>query len=349
MKRKNFSYAKYGYIFSIPFVIVFLVFSLYPLIYTTSIAFTDRAGRHTEGREYHIQTNSDGALDPLGNFRDIIGNQTFRSSMVNTAMIWIINFIPQLLLALLLAAWFTSRRAKIRGQGFFKTVFYMPNIITAATIAILFNSLLEYPNGVVNEILVNLSILETPKRFTADAWASRIVVAFIQFWMWYGYTMLIFIAGIMGINPEMYESADIDGASSIQSFFYITLPNIRTIMLYTLVTSMIGGLNMFDVPRLYLDGGPDGATQTAALFIYGQAFRGSFRYNFASAASLIVFAIIVVLAVIIFYLLRDKDEVALKKLQKAHRKAQKALQAQNATQVQNTAKEQKPKEGGFFS
>jgi multiple sugar transport system permease protein len=88
---------------------------------------------------------------------------------------------------------------------------------------------------------------------------------------------------------------------------------------------MIGGLNMFDVPRLYLDGGPDGATQTAALFIYGQAFRGRFRYNFASAASLIVFAIIAVLAVIIFYLLRDKDEAKLKKIQREHRKAQKAM------------------------
>jgi multiple sugar transport system permease protein len=321
MKRKNFSYAKYGYIFSIPFVIVFLIFSLYPLIYTTSIAFTDRQGVHAEGREYHIQTNDEGQLDPFGNFVAILGNQTFRSSMKNTATIWIINFIPQLLMALILAAWFTSRRAKIRGQGFFKTVFYMPNIITAATIAILFNSLLEYPNGVVNELLVNLHILEEPKRFTADVWASRIVVAFIQFWMWYGYTMLIFISGILGINPEMYESADIDGANSLQSFFYITLPNIRTIMLYTLVTSMIGGLNMFDVPRLYLNGGPDGATQTAALFIYGQAFQGRYRYNFASAASLFVFAIIAVLAVIIFYILRDKDEAKLKKIQKAHRKA----------------------------
>jgi multiple sugar transport system permease protein len=326
MKRKNFSYAKYGYIFSIPFVIAFLVFSLYPLLYTASIAFTDRQGVHVEGQEYHIQTDAEGNLDPFGNFRDIIGNQTFRSSMSNTVIIWTINFIPQLLMALLLAAWFTSRRVRIRGQSFFKTVFYMPNIITAATIAILFNALLEYPNGVVNEILVKIGVLAEAKRFNADAWTARYVVAFIQFWMWYGYTMLIFIAGITGINPEMYESADIDGATSFQTFLHITLPNIRTIMLYTLVTSMIGGLNMFDVPRLYLNGGPDGATQTAALFIYGQAFRGSYRYNFASAASLIVFAIIAVLAVIVFYLLRDKDEAKLRKIQKAHRKAQKAIE-----------------------
>jgi multiple sugar transport system permease protein len=325
MKRKNFSYARYGYIFSIPFIIIFIVFSFYPLFYTTTIAFTDRAGAPDPDKNYSIQTDADGNLDPFANFRDIINNRTFRNSMVNTAIIWTINFIPQLLLALLLAVWFTSRRAKIKGMGFFKIVFYMPNIITAASIAILFNSLFSHPTGVVNDLLVSLGILETPKNFGADGWATRYIVAFIQFWMWYGYTMLIFISGINGINPEMYESADIDGASSLQSFFYITLPNLRTIMLYTLVTSMIGGLNMFDIPRLYMDGGPDGKTQTAALFIYGQAFRGRYRYNFASAASLVVFAIIAVLAVIIFFLLRDKDEVKLKKIQKAHRKAQKEL------------------------
>jgi multiple sugar transport system permease protein len=325
MKRKNFSYAKYGYIFSVPFIVVFLLFSLYPLIYTTTIAFTNREGAPIPGREYSIQTDADGNLDPFGNFRSLLGNETFRNSIKNTVILWTINFIPQLLLALLLAVWFTSRRAKIKGMGFFKVVFYMPNIITAATIAILFNSLFLHPYGVVNDALTGLGILEAPKNFSADPWAARLIVSFIQFWMWYGYTMLIFISGILGINPEMYESADIDGATSLQSFFFITLPNIRTIMLYTLVTSMIGGLNMFDIPRLYLDGGPVGATQTSALYIYGQAFQGRYRYNLASAASLIIFAIIVVLAVIVFFILRDKDEAQLKKIQREARKARKAM------------------------
>jgi multiple sugar transport system permease protein len=324
MKRKNFSYAKYGYIFSIPFVVIFLIFSLYPLIYTTSIAFTNREGAPIPGREYSILTDAEGNPDPFGNFRDLFNNQTFKNSMGNTVIIWTINFIPQLLLSLLLAAWFTSRRAKIWGQGFFKIVFYLPNIITAATIAILFRTLFLYPTGVVNDALINLGILETPKNFEVDGWAARLIIAFIQFWMWYGYTMLIFISGIMGINPEMYESADIDGANSIQTFLFITLPNIRTIMLYTLITSLIGGLNMFDIPRMYSQGGPDGMTRTSALFIYGQAFENRYRYNFASAASLVVFAIIAVLASIVFYILRDKDAAALRKIQRANRKAAKA-------------------------
>jgi multiple sugar transport system permease protein len=325
MKRKNFSYAKYGYIFSIPFIIVFLLFSLYPLVYTTTIAFTDREGPHREGRTYSILTDAEtGELDPFGNFRALFNNQTFKNSMGNTVILWTINFIPQLLLSLLLAAWFTNRRTKIWGMGFFKIVFYMPNIITAATIALLFRALFLYPEGVVNDTLIAMGFLTEPKNFEPDPWASRLIISFIQFWMWYGYTMLIFISGIMGINPEMYESADIDGANSLQSFFFITLPNIRTIMLYTLITSLIGGLNMFDIPRLYSSGGPDGKTQTTSLFIYGQAFENRYRYNFASAASLVVFAIIAILSVLIFYILRDKDAAALRKIQRQNRKAAKA-------------------------
>jgi multiple sugar transport system permease protein len=331
MKHKNFSYAKYGYLFCIPFVIAFLFFSLYPLIFTTSIAFTDRAGPHTPGREYSILTtteideagNETEKLDLFGNFRMLFNNRTFRTSMGNTFILWGINFAPQILLALLLAAWFTNRRTQIRGMGFFKVVFYMPNIITAATIALLFRALFNFPTGVVNDTLISMGMMEVPKNFEVDIWASRLIISFIQFWMWYGYTMLIFISGIMGINPEMFESADIDGANSFQQFIYVTLPNLKTIMLFTLITSLIGGLNMFDIPRLYSLGGPDGKTQTSSLFIYGQAFEGTYRYNLASAGSLVVFAIIAFLSAIIFYIMRDKDAEKLKKLQRANKKAAK--------------------------
>ncbi|MCL2718205.1 MAG: sugar ABC transporter permease [Lachnospiraceae bacterium] len=335
MKHKNFSYAKYGYLFCIPFVVIFLIFSLYPLIFTTSIAFTNRSGPNIPGREYSILTttvtteagNTIEKLDPFGNFRLLMSNMAFRTSLGNTFMIWGINFVPQLLLALLLATWFTSRRSKIKGQGFFKIVFYMPNIITAASIALLFRALFGFPLGVVNDTLILLGFIDSPVNFELNTLASRLVIAFIQFWMWYGYTMLIIIAGIMGINPEMYESAEIDGANSLQQFFYITIPNIRTVMLYILITSLIGGLNMFDIPRLYSLGGPDGKTQTISLFIYGQAFEGTYRYNLASAASLVIFAIIAILSAVIFYIMRDKDAAQLKKMQRSQKRAQKRERA----------------------
>lgn len=307
-RKKGFSYAKYGYIFSLPFVIIFLTFSLYPTIYTAILGFTDAKG--LGNTTWQLLEN------PLENFVLILNNPTFRQSMSNTLVIWIMNFIPQLLLALLLTAWFTSRRRRIKGQGFFKVVFYMPNIITAATVAILFNALFGYPMGPVNDLLISLGLSDGPIYFLSNKLTAQLIVAFIQFWMWYGYTMLILISGVLGISPDIYEAADIDGATGFQQFFRITIPNIKTILLYTLITSMIGGLNMFDIPKLFLMGGPDNATLTTSVFIYNQAFSGSYLYNRAAAASMIMFVIIAIGSGILFFLMRDKDEAKLRKKMK---------------------------------
>lgn len=314
MKRKSVSYAKYGYIFCIPFILAFLIFSFYPIIYTAIIGFTDLKGL---GRtDFHF------LADPFLNFKSIFRNPSFQRSLSNTALLWIINFIPQILLALLLTAWFTSYRLKIKGQGVFKILFYMPNIITAATIAILFSSLFGYPMGPVNDLFKIFGLSKEPVNFLVQKWTARGIVSFIQFWMWYGYTMIVLISGVLGINPEIFESAEIDGASGVQTFFYITLPNLRTILLYVLITSMIGGLQMFDIPKLFLNGGPDNATLTTSVFIYNQAFSGSYMYNRAAAASMIMFVIIAILSAITFYIMRDKYE---EKIKKDMRKQMKSL------------------------
>jgi multiple sugar transport system permease protein len=198
----------------------------------------------------------------------------------------------------------------------------MPNIITAATVAILFSALFGYPMGPVNDLVQRFGFSDSPIYFLNDKMTARIIVAFIQFWQWYGYTMIILVSGVLGISPDIFDAADIDGASSFQQFFSITLPNIKTIMLYTLITSLIGGLNMFDIPKLFLLGGPDNATLTASVFIYNQAFAGSYMYARAAAASMIMFVIIVIGSAILFYVMRDKDEVALRKLKKAELKAE---------------------------
>ncbi len=301
MKQKNnFSYAKYGYLFCIPFVVAYLVFNLYPTIYTILLGFTDSKG--LGNINFHVYHE-----DVFRNFRVILTSATFRLSVRNTIVIWIMNFIPQITLALLLTAWFTSRRNKIKGQGFFKVVFYMPNIITAATVAILFSALFAFPKSPVNDLLMDMGIIDTAFNFPTDPKSSRWIVAFIQFWQWYGYTMIILISGVLGINPELFEAAEIDGATDRQIFFKITMPNIRTILIYTLITSMIGGLNMYDIPKLYLNGGPNNATLTANVFIYNQAFAGSYMYNRAAAASMIMFILIAICSAVVFFIMRDKE------------------------------------------
>ena len=307
-RRRKSGYAKYGYLFSIPFVVAFLIFSLYPICYTAIIGFTDLKGLGVT--DFHFLE------DPFLNFKNVLSNNSFQTALRNTIKLWVCNFIPQLSLALLLTAWFTDKRSKIKGQGLFKVLFYLPNIITAATVAILFNNLFAYPIGPMNDLLQTFGIIEEPFNFSVSKEASQNVVIFIQTWMWYGYTMITLISGVLGISPDIFEAAEVDGANRMQTFFLITIPNIKTILLFTLVTSLIGGLNMFDIPKMYLNGGPDNATLTTSVFIQNQAFSGSYLYNRAAAASMIMFVIICILSAILFFALRDRDEAIANKERK---------------------------------
>ena len=316
MKKKGkISYAKYGYIFSIPFVVAYLIFQLYPTLYTAIIGFTNLRGAGKTSWQF-LQFSK-----LFSNYKTILTMPTFHIALRNTVKMWLCNFIPQMILALLLAAWFTNRRVRIPGQGVFKVLFYMPNIITAATVALLFQALFNYPMSPVNDILKLFHLTDKSIYFYANKAMSQSILIFIQTWMWYGYTMIIIISGVLGIDPEIFEAADIDGANGWQVFWKITIPSIRTIMLFTLITSLIGGLNMYDIPaNLVPASGPDNATLTTSVLIYTLAFKGGYLYNRASAMSMIMFLIIVVCSAALFFIMRDKDEVALKKLQKKERK-----------------------------
>ena len=297
------NYNRYGYYFVAPFIIVFLIFQLYPIIFTFRTSLSDAIGWG--------KINSSKIIG-FDNFRLYMDPASpvywdFWNSFGNTLLIWIANFIPQILLALLLASWFTDSRMRLRFRGGFKMLIFMPNIITAATIAVLFYSIFSYPIAPANSLLQQLGILHAPFEFFRSTTASRTIISFVQWWMWYGNTMIIMIAGIMGISPELYEAALVDGCSSRQTFYRITLPLIKPILLFNLVTSMIGGLQMFDIPHLLTEGNPNKTTNTVARFIYQQAFTGSRNFNYASAASIILFIFIVIISLMLFWVLRDRD------------------------------------------
>ena len=298
-KKRGFNYAKYGYIFVIPFAVAYLMFHLYPTLRTVLLAFTNCKGLGNT-------TLSFLSNDIFQNFRTIIADPVFIKSLKNTAILWIVNFIPQIFFALLFTAWFTSKRNVIKGQGFFKVVFYMPNIITAATIAILFNSLFMYPVGPVNSLLQDLGVIEKSYDFVGHATSARLIISFIQFWMWYGYTMITLISGVLGINPEIFEAAEIDGANDWDIFFKITIPNLSSILTYTLITSLIGGLSMYDIPKMFNAGQPMNTTLTTSMYIYNKAFSGSYLYAQASAASVILFILIGICSIFVFLSMRDK-------------------------------------------
>lgn len=311
---KGISYAKYGYLFILPFFLVYLFFQAYPLINTIYLAF----------QKYMI-TGANKTIGPaftgLANFQNVLTKGNTIQVFKNTFVMWIINFIPQMFLALVLAKWFTDTRMKIRGQGVIKVMVYMPNIITAASISVLFYSLMAYPQGPFNSLLASLGIIDKATYlnpgsaatvavpFLEKGWHTRIAIAFINFWMWYGHTMIVLIAGILGISPSLYEAAQVDGASSNQIFRKITLPLLKPILLYTLITSLIGGMQMYDVPAMMLQQGSPAKTmvQTVTMYIMDLVYTGTKDYGRGAAVSVLLFLVTALLSLVLFYVMRDKD------------------------------------------
>ena len=355
---KSISYAKYGYLFILPFFLVYFFFQLWPLINTFILSFKDFTGENSVGLANYkalfkgVGTEpmnfSDGSTFKIADRTARVVHENFLSAFKNTVILWIGNFIPQIALSLSLAVWFTDAQLKIPGKGFFKIVMYLPNIITAASVAVLFlqlcgeaenvpGSLKYLPNiitavsvaalfmrfisnsqlSAVNTLLLNAG--NDAVSFEASAVWSRGIVMFIQTWLWFGNTMIMLMSGIQGINPSLFEAASIDGATSGQVFRKITFPLLSPIMAYTLVTSMIGGLQMFDIPYLYHKD-PNHTSEnlkTVAVYIYEYFYdQTDPKLGFAGTASVLLFLVTLILGCIAFYLTRDKDAIAKKKQRK---------------------------------
>lgn len=292
-KRKN--HDKWGYVFMAPFFLFFLAFNFYPMFYTIYLSFTDLAGWATEANFVGFQ-----------NFQNIYNNMLFRRAVSNTFILWVVNFVPQIILAFLLAYWFTSRRLNLKGIGFFKSMFYLPNIITAASVAVIFSSLFSFPRGPLNLIMLQWNLIDTPIDFFRSVWMTRGIVSFIQFWMWYGQTTIVLQAGILGIDENLFDAARVDGATDWQSFTKITMPLMKPITLYVLITSLIGGLQMFDIPYLLTGGGPQQSVETMITFIYKQAFQGGRNLNVASTASVVLLLMTTVFSLLVFNSFRTR-------------------------------------------
>ncbi len=349
---KSISYAKYGYLFILPFFIVYGFFQLWPLIYTFILSLY---GNQSEVDKFVGLDNFKHLLFSTPyNKADIISSdsevkaaakaamafdvqhQDFLRTLKNTVILWIGNFIPQIALSLSLAVWFTDAKLKIPGKGFFKVIMYMPNIITAASVSVLFLQLCaDTDYGALTLLGRQSGLLSDGEFFNLtkqnSVWGPRVVVMFIQTWMWFGNTMIMLMSGIMGINPSLFEAASIDGASGGQVFRKITVPLLSPILVYTIVTSMIGGLQMFDIPYLFTtskEGVPLENIETIAVYIYRKFHSGSVlpSYGYSGAASVLLFIITIALGAIIFHINRDTDEIAKKKQRK---KMAKQLKSQN--------------------
>ena len=286
-KKGSISYAKWGYIFIAPFFIIFAVFQLIPLASTIYYSFFEyyRSGLKIIGPNFV----------GLKNYITLFATD-LPKYFSNTLILWIIGFVPQIIVSLLLAAWFTDLRLKLKGQTFFKTVIYMPNLIMASAFAMLFFALFS-DNGPVNAVLLSMGWIKTPISFLNTVWGNRGLVGLMNFLMWFGNTTIMLMAAIMGVDPTLYEAAELDGCTPNQMFWKITLPLIRPILVYVMITSMIMYLNNH-------------------LF--------SKNYGMAGAVSVVLFLVCAVLCVVVYFSLTKEDDGLTKAQRKELKAAKKA-------------------------
>ena len=288
---KAVSYNRWGYYFLIPFFVVWIIFQFIPLATTIYNSFFEnyRSGLTQIGPNFV----------GLKNFVTIMTNGDLINYSKNTMIMWIIGFIPQIFFSLLLAAWFTDPSLRLKGQRFFKTVIYLPNLIMASAFSMLFFTLFS-DNGPINSILVNLHILSAPFKFMSNATAVRCLVGFMNFVMWFGNTTILLMAGMMGIDQSLFEAAEVDGATATEVFWKITLPILRPILVYVLITSLIGGLQMFDVPQILTNGTGDPARTSMTLIMYLNKHLFSKNFGMGGALSVFLFIITGILSLIVF-------------------------------------------------
>lgn len=288
---KAVRYNKWGYIFLMPFILVYLVFQLIPLFNTIYNSFFEN---YMSGL-----TQIGPTFVGLKNYQALFSSGDIWIYLKNTMILWIMCFIPQIILSLLLGAWFSDVRLKLKGQRFFKTVIYLPNLIMASAFSMLFFALFS-ENGPVNAMLLQIGFIDTPYKFLSNVGSARGLIALMNCLMWFGNTTILLMAGMMGIDTSLFEAAEVDGATSTQVFFKITLPLLRSILVYVMITSLIGGLQLFDVPQILTNGTGDPMRSTMTLIMYLNKHLYSKNYGMAGALSVVLFIITGILSLIVF-------------------------------------------------
>ncbi len=274
-------YNKFGYFFIAPFFITFLIFSLYPMLYTFYLSFNSYSGY------------GDYKFIGLQNYINVFSDSKFTEALWNTVIIWGVNIVLQLGLAFILVMIFTDLKYKVKGLPTFRLVFYLPNLVAATSVSLIFASLLNTNYGALNQMLFNIGLIDTPIRWLEQAGTARLSVSLIQTWMWFGNSFILLMAAAQAVPKEYFEAAVIDGAGRFTILKNITIPTIKPILVYVAITSLIGGLQLFDVPMLITDGkgAPSGSLLTVMIYSYNLAFKYN-NMGYAAAITYVLFVII---------------------------------------------------------
>lgn len=284
--RKKLNLFPYGML--LPTIVIFAVFMIYPIIYSFFLSFME----FSRGSYSFVG---------LKNYIELFRDPVFYKALFNTFFYLIIQVPVMISLALLLAVLIEQKF--VRGRGFFRMATFLPTITSLVAYALVFKVLFNTDHGLINYVV---QLFGGEKiQWIYSAWPARASIIISITWRWVGYNMIILLAGIQAIPADLYESASLDGANFWQQLFYITIPAIKPIILFTTITSTIGTLQLFDEPYVLTQGGPNYATITLGEYLYDNGFT-YLKFGFASALGYVMVIIIAILSLIQFKLDKEK-------------------------------------------
>ncbi|WP_435923032.1 carbohydrate ABC transporter permease [Paenibacillus sp. DYY-L-2] len=275
-----------GTLFILPAFVLFAIFIFIPLIYGLVMSFTDYGG-------FNIKPNYVG----LDNYSRLFKDDYFLISLKNN-FIYAGLFVPLTMLLALLSA--VAVNSVLHFRKYLRMAFYFPQITSMVSIAIVWGLLFNPMSGPINYVLKAIGIANPPEWLMSSHWALLAIVV-VAVWKSFGYYMIILLAGIQGIPEHLYESAKLDGAGKFKQFIYITLPSLSPTLFMVLVLTIINSFQVFDLVSVMTDGGPGRSTNVLVFHIYQEAFL-NYRMGYASAMSIALFVIIMVISLIQFRL-----------------------------------------------
>lgn len=279
------------YLYIAPFFLLFALIGLFPLVYTAYVSLHD----------WHL-IGGQGDFVGLQNYLDVVQQPRFFTALRNTFSIFLLSAIPQLLAAVAIAA---VLDANIRAKTFWRMGVLLPYVVAPVAVSLIFSKLFADQSGMINSLLAVVGV--DPVRWHADPFASHVAIATMVNFRWTGYNTLILLAAMQAIPRDLYEAAIIDGASRVRTFFSITVPMLRPTIIFVIITATIGGLQIFDEPRLYDQlgqGGADRQWMTMTMYLYELGWGAQKSFGRASAVAWILFLIIVVIGLINFTITR---------------------------------------------
>ncbi|PHE53557.1 lactose ABC transporter permease, partial [Bacillus toyonensis] len=272
--KKNIAFP---YFFIAPAVLLFAIFTVFPVISSFILSF-----QQSVDGEY--------VFSGLSNYMRLLGDEIFLKALKNTFLILIIQVPIMILLALILANALNNQMLKLK--GFFRTSFFMPAVTSLVAYAVVFSIMLQ-DDGVFNNFLSLIGIDAIP--WLSHPFWAKVSIILAMTWRWTGYNMVIFLAALQNVSEEIYEAASLDGAGKWQKFFYITVPQLKPVILFSMILSTIGTLQLFDEPLNLTKGGPADSTMTLGLYIYQNGFQ-YFDFGYASAIAYVVVILVAILS-----------------------------------------------------